>query len=100
MLEKPEEKNSNNASQPYLAYRQKRADTNSNPEQRCPMSDKEKLQKAVENTIAAGYQLDSEAFEFLTSVAANQDPTALINKALLEIQDLGKQTKKVPVDVR
>ena len=52
------------------------------------MSDKEKLQRAVENTIAAGYQLDSEAFAFLTSVAATQDPTALINKALLEIQDL------------
>ena len=52
------------------------------------MSEREKLQRAVENTIAAGYQLDSEAFAFLTSVAATQDPTALINKALLEIQDL------------
>ncbi len=52
------------------------------------MSDKEKLQRAVESTIAAGYQLDSEAFEFLTSVATTQDPTALVNKALLEIQDL------------
>ena len=52
------------------------------------MSYKEKLQTAVDNTIAAGYQLDSEAFEFLTSVAATQDPAALISKALLEIQDL------------
>jgi len=52
------------------------------------VSEKERLQKAVENTIAAGYQLDSEAFEFLTSVAATQDPTALITKALLEIEEL------------
>ena len=52
------------------------------------MNDRDKLQKAVENTIAAGYQLDSEAFEFLTSVAATQDPTALITKALLEIEEL------------
>jgi DNA polymerase II small subunit len=52
------------------------------------VSEKERLQKAVENTIAAGYQLDSEAFEFLTSVAATQDPTTLITKALLEIEEL------------
>ena len=30
------------------------------------MSAKEKLQKAIEATIAAGYQLNSEAFEFLS----------------------------------
>ena len=29
------------------------------------MSAEEKLQKAIEATIAAGYQLNSEAFEFL-----------------------------------
>jgi DNA polymerase II small subunit len=52
------------------------------------VSEREKLQKAVENTIAAGYQLDSEAFEFLTLVATTQDPTMLITKALLEIEEL------------
>ena len=30
------------------------------------MSAEEKLQKAIEATIAAGYQLNSEAFEFLS----------------------------------
>ena len=30
------------------------------------MSEKEKLQRAIEATIAAGYQLNSEAFEFLS----------------------------------
>jgi DNA polymerase II small subunit len=52
------------------------------------VSDEEKLQKAVESTIAAGYQLDNDAFEFLTSVATTQDPTVLITKALLEIEEL------------
>ena len=52
------------------------------------MSDTEKLQKAVESTIAAGYQLDNDAFEFLTSVATTQDPAVLIKKVLLEIEEL------------
>ena len=86
----PNEENSYNANRPYLANLQSvvKVPEKSNREYRCPMSDKEKLQKAVENTIAAGYQLDSEAFEFLSSVAATQDPTALITKALLGIEEL------------
>ena len=52
------------------------------------MSEKEKLQKAIETTIAAGYQLDSGAFEFLTLIAATYDPTVIISKALQEIQEL------------
>ncbi len=52
------------------------------------MSEIEKLQKAVETTIAAGYQLNSEAFEFLYKAAAIADPTALINKALQRIEEL------------
>jgi DNA polymerase II small subunit len=47
-----------------------------------------KLQKAVGTSIAAGYQIDSEAFAYLTSIAATQDPTEIINKALLKIEEL------------
>lgn len=52
------------------------------------MSEKEKLQKAVEITIAAGYQLDKEAFEFLSLIAAAEDPTTVIDKALQRIEEL------------
>jgi DNA polymerase II small subunit len=52
------------------------------------MSEREKLQKAVETTIAAGYQLNREAFEFLSIVAATDDPTAIMNKALQRIEEL------------
>ncbi len=51
------------------------------------MSEPAKLQKAVETTIAAGYQLNSEAFAYLTSIAATEDLTAIINKALLKIEE-------------
>ncbi len=52
------------------------------------MSEKEKLQKAVETTIAAGYQLNQEAFELLSNVAATDDPTVLMTRALQRIEDL------------
>jgi len=52
------------------------------------VSEREKLQKAVETTIAAGYQLNSEAFEFLYKAAATDDPTALMNKVLQRIEKL------------
>jgi len=52
------------------------------------MSENGKLQKAVELTIASGYQLDKEAFEFLSAVAATEDPTEIMNKAIRVIADL------------
>ncbi|MDH5754910.1 MAG: hypothetical protein OEY95_06895, partial [Candidatus Bathyarchaeota archaeon] len=52
------------------------------------MSETEKLQKAVELTIAAGYQLNKEAFEFLGTVAATEDPTEIMRKAIQKIEDL------------
>lgn len=52
------------------------------------MSETEKLQKAVELTIAAGYQLNKEAFEFLSTVAATEDPTEIMSKAIQKIEDL------------
>ena len=52
------------------------------------MSEKEKLQKAIEATIAAGYQLNSEAFEFLSQNSDTTDPVGIINLALQKIADL------------
>jgi len=52
------------------------------------MSDVTKLQKAVELTLAAGYQLNKEAFEFLSAMTVTEDPTEIINKAIRKIEDL------------
>ena len=54
------------------------------------MSGKEKLQKAIEATIAAGYQLNSEAFEFLSQNSDINDPVDIMNLALQRLQDLKK----------
>ncbi len=52
------------------------------------MSEAQKLQKAVEQTIAAGYQLNKEAFEFLNLIAATEDPAELVSKAIRQIGKL------------
>jgi DNA polymerase II small subunit len=52
------------------------------------MSVIERLQRAVETTIAAGYQIDREAFELLSTVALTDDPIAIMNKALSRIEEL------------
>ena len=52
------------------------------------MNEKEKLQKAIEATIAAGYQLDSEAFEFLSHNSVSADPVSIIDRALQKLEDL------------
>jgi len=51
----------------------------------------ERLQRAVETTIAAGYQLDREAFELLSAAALTDDPTAIMNRALLRIEELNEK---------
>ena len=38
------------------------------------MSAQEKLQRAIQATMEAGYQLNSEAFEFLIQNAQTNDP--------------------------
>ena len=48
----------------------------------------EKLQKAIELTITAGYQLNKDAFEFLSLVASTEDPTEIISKAIQKIEGL------------
>jgi DNA polymerase II small subunit len=52
------------------------------------MSEPGRLQKAVETTIAAGYQIDREAFEFLSAISATDDPTAVISRALQKMEEL------------
>ena len=52
------------------------------------MNDAGKLQKAVELTIAAGYQINTEAFEFLSTLAITQDPTEIMSKAIRKIEGL------------
>jgi uncharacterized protein YpiB (UPF0302 family) len=52
------------------------------------MIETEKLQRAVEAAIAAGYQLNSEAFEFLNKLIATDDPTTIMSKALQRIEEL------------
>ncbi|MCW4045549.1 MAG: DNA-directed DNA polymerase II small subunit [Candidatus Bathyarchaeota archaeon] len=48
----------------------------------------EKLQKAIETAIAAGYQLNRDAFEFLSMITATDDPTEVVSKALQRIKEL------------
>jgi DNA polymerase II small subunit/DNA polymerase delta subunit B len=52
------------------------------------MSAQEKLQRAIEATIAAGYQLNSEAFEFLIQNAEANDPVEVMNLALQRMDSL------------
>jgi DNA polymerase II small subunit len=52
------------------------------------MSEREKLQKAIETAITAGYQLNKDAFESLSIIAATDDPTEVISKALQRISEL------------
>src|SRR3990170_5952316 len=55
------------------------------------MNEKENLQKALEITIAAGYQLSSEAFEFLSTTANTENPAELVNKALQRMEELSEK---------
>ena len=52
------------------------------------MNNSEKLQKAVELTLTAGYQLNKEAFDFLSIIAAVEDPVKVVNRALEKIETL------------
>jgi signal transduction histidine kinase len=51
-------------------------------------SSEEKLQRAIEATIAAGYQLNSEAFEFLCQNSQCTDPETIMSLALQQIDAL------------
>jgi DNA polymerase II small subunit len=47
----------------------------------------ERLQRAVTNTIEAGYQLDSEAFTFLETLSKTEDPVALMEKVVKKMEE-------------
>jgi DNA polymerase II small subunit len=63
------------------------------------MIEREKLQRAVEATIAAGYQLNSEAFELLNASAAKDDPTTIMRKVLQRIEELEEKPLFIDKDV-
>ncbi len=52
------------------------------------MSEDKRLQKAVSFTIASGYQLDKEAYEFLNTISETEDPLYLIEEVVKKIRDL------------
>ena len=55
------------------------------------MTELEKLRKAVELTIAAGYQLDQDGFGFLTMIASTADPTEVMDKAIKKAESLNEK---------
>jgi DNA polymerase II small subunit len=52
------------------------------------VSEGERLQRAVSLTIAAGYQLNKEAFEFLNTISQTEDPLSLMEEAIRKIGGL------------
>jgi len=52
------------------------------------VSEGERLQRAVSFTIAAGYQLNKEAFEFLDTISKTEDPLSLMEEAIKKIEGL------------
>jgi DNA polymerase II small subunit len=52
------------------------------------MVENERLQKAIEATIIAGYQLSSDAFDYLCHTCEGTDPLAIMNMVLHEMRDL------------
>ncbi|UCF58573.1 MAG: DNA-directed DNA polymerase II small subunit [Candidatus Bathyarchaeota archaeon] len=54
------------------------------------MSDR--LQRAVSFTIAAGYQLDKQAFDFLNTLSQTEDPVRLMEQVIKEIKNLPQKT--------
>jgi DNA polymerase II small subunit/DNA polymerase delta subunit B len=52
------------------------------------MSEGNVLQRAVSFTLAAGYQLDKEAFDFLNNISETEDPLILMEEAVRKIKDL------------
>lgn len=55
------------------------------------MTELEKLRKAVQLTIAAGYQLDQDGFGFLTMIASTADPTEVMDKAIKKAESLNEK---------
>jgi DNA polymerase II small subunit len=56
------------------------------------MSTNERLQKAIEATITAGYQLNTEAFNYLSHCSEETDPLTIMNMVLHEMKNLKEKT--------
>ena len=56
------------------------------------MTEDERLQRAVSFTIASGYQLNKEAFEFLSMISKTEDPISLMEEAVKKMEDLPEKT--------
>jgi len=52
------------------------------------VSEDERLQRAVSFTIASGYQLNKEAFEFLNTISKTEDPLSLMEETIRKIEGL------------
>ena len=55
------------------------------------MSEKEQLKQAIEYAVSAGYQLDLEAFQFLSTIAEKENPTNLMEQAIKYLRDKGEK---------
>jgi len=51
----------------------------------------ERLQKAISNTIEAGYQLDKEAFTLLETLSKTEDPIVLMEKLIKKAEALAQK---------
>jgi len=51
----------------------------------------ERLQRAISNTIEAGYQLDKEAFIFLETLSKTEDPIVLMEKVVKKAEALAQK---------
>ncbi len=55
------------------------------------MSEDERLQRAVSFTIAMGYQLNKDAFEFLNLISKTEDPISLMEETIRKIEALAEK---------
>jgi len=51
----------------------------------------ERLQRAISNTIQAGYQIDKEAFTFLETLSKIEDPVGLMEKVIKKAETLAQK---------
>jgi len=51
----------------------------------------ERLQKAISNTVGAGYQLNREAFTLLETLSKTEDPVLLMEKAIKKAEALAQK---------
>jgi DNA polymerase II small subunit len=51
----------------------------------------ERLQKAISNTVEAGFQLDKEAFTLLETLSQTEDPITFMEKALKRAESLAQK---------